>query len=681
MAVFDPPLMEGGSPLLNRPPTMPSVVRCAAPLLFLAPLAQGQTTQPATQQLDPVLVTAPMGQLQNADFSSLPPRDLLANPVVESPGLDASTSVVGRKEIDLQHAATVTEALNFVPGAWTETRGRKVKQFLSLRGQTYPYPSYDIDGAWFRDFDDTGYFFHTAAVDRLEVVRSSGTLLLSPGDLAGVVNIVPRAFTDATTQLDTVYGSNNYTSTQLMHGRTVERLSYAVGGGYQHTDGPDDRDGQENIGNYYARVAFAPTESLTLSFTAVGITGERDFELATPPATNSLRTRSESFDPLNVVMLVGKAHLQTSDRASTQVIVNFAYRDTVHHTENLADNNERDNEHGVRIVQTLAVTEDNTLRVSGFFNHWASPTGKRFYAGSPADLWTYSLAAVDEHRFGDLLLNVGYRLTQTYFDEFGGYNIEGTAGALGAVELVDTWQDVLHTLSTGAAYELSPDATLMANVTWGMVAADPGALDINLQSPGIEEQTKFDLGLRQRWRDMLETTVTGFVVYQDGAAALSNSVVIVNGDEFALVQNADRISYGVEAEARSVRLDNGLQFFGNVTLTQSQQTTGGNWDRNREMPQVIVGAGTSWLFHHFEPALLVKYFSGYENNRFMPANSAPADLGDAVNVTASVSYYFGSQRRSRVWAAVENVLNEGYSTVAGYPAPGRQFKVGLTLLF
>ena len=80
------------------------------------------------------------------DYTTLPERDLMARPYTESPGLEAATSVVGRKEIEDLHAYSVVDAMKYVPGAWTETRGRKVKSFYSVRGQRYPYPGYLIDG-------------------------------------------------------------------------------------------------------------------------------------------------------------------------------------------------------------------------------------------------------------------------------------------------------------------------------------------------------------------------------------------------------------------------------------------------------------------------------------------------------------------------------------------------------
>jgi hypothetical protein len=38
-------------------------------------------------------------------------------------------------------------------GALTETCGRPVKQFFSIRGQKYPYPDYALNGIWQQEFE------------------------------------------------------------------------------------------------------------------------------------------------------------------------------------------------------------------------------------------------------------------------------------------------------------------------------------------------------------------------------------------------------------------------------------------------------------------------------------------------------------------------------------------------
>lgn len=109
-------------------------------------------------------------------------RNPMVDPTVEVPSLELSTATVDRKDFARQGAVTVTDALAYTPGARVESRGRKVKQFFSIRGQTYPYPDYAMDGTWQREFHELPYFLPTAEIERVEIVRSTAALLKSPTD-------------------------------------------------------------------------------------------------------------------------------------------------------------------------------------------------------------------------------------------------------------------------------------------------------------------------------------------------------------------------------------------------------------------------------------------------------------------------------------------------------------------
>ncbi len=94
-------------------------------------------------------------------------RNVIAIPSLESPALEISTSFIAQREIKRQGAKTLIEAMKYVPGALIETRGRKVKQFFSIRGQRYPYPDYAVNGAWQREFLETPYFLSANDIERI----------------------------------------------------------------------------------------------------------------------------------------------------------------------------------------------------------------------------------------------------------------------------------------------------------------------------------------------------------------------------------------------------------------------------------------------------------------------------------------------------------------------------------
>jgi len=613
-------------------------------------------------------------------FFGVPPRDVIKRPMSESPGLDTSTSIISAKEIRWLDAVSVVDAMKYVPGAWTETRGRKVKQFFSVRGQRYPYPGYLVDGAWFREFHETNYIFSAANVERIEILRSSSALLLSPGGMTGMINIIPRTYEKRETRLDTSFGRFNTWRTQVNHGdRVSDRFSYGVGAGYNHTDGPDGMNAGENMTNLYGRVVGKTSSGLELSASAFALFGDRDLRMAKPPASNNLQKRIDNFEPAHTYVVVGKARYAPSAKTSTELVTNYARRTLYGHREGAADWEERDYEYGVRLVQAQALGDDNVLRVSGMYNHWVSPTGKRFYVGRRGDLHTLAGVIVDEHDFGWVRVNVGYRASVTYINDFGGFNIEGSGAGLGSVQVEREWEDPLHTVTTGASCDIADGLTLEANAAWGQISAAPGMLTDALERPGTETRTKFDLGLKKVWQEFGTATVTGFYVLQDDAAALSGGVVTVNGEDFGLYQNVDKDSFGVEAEVKSKRLASGTQFFANVTAMQTRRRNGSEWNKDKEVPSYIFGGGVSQILGDFDISLFAKHVSSYENQRFLAGGSPPAPLGDFVEIGGKVTYSFGQEGQHKVFVGVENMCNRNYSTVAGYPHDGALFKTGMSL--
>jgi outer membrane receptor protein involved in Fe transport len=155
--------------------------------------------------------------------------------------------------------------------------------------------------------------------------------------------------------------------------------------------------------------------------------------------------------------------------------------------------------------------------------------------------------------------------------------------------------------------------------------------------------------------------------------------VIVNGEPFALFENGDRKNYGVEVEVQTNRFENGLQFFGNVTAMRTKRTYSGDWDTDNEVPEVVVGGGASYVFEKYEFLVFAKHLSSYENERFLPGGAPPAPLGDFVDLGAQVTYRH--DKNTEFFVRAENVTDDEYSTVPGYPHDGALFYAGFVKRF
>ncbi len=624
---------------------------------------------------------ASVEQGERSIFSALPPRDLILRPLTESPGLLTATTVVGEEEIRWLDAHSIVDAMKYVPGAWTERRGRKVKQFFSVRGQRYPYPTYLVDGAWFREFHETDYFMSAANVERIEILRSSSALLLAPDGMTGLVNIVPRTYAERQTRVDVTYGSEDTWRTQISHGDALENLAYGLGLGCYHTDGPSGENARENMTNLFGRLVYTANPDLTLALTALYIDGDRQLQLAEPPASGTLQTRRDSFDPMRTYVAVARARYEPDDTASTELTTMYGKRRFHGHRVGSPDWLEEDYEYGARAIQSLTIAEDNVLRFGGMFNHWISPTGKRFYVGNRCDLVTYSGVIADEQEFDGLTVNAGYRWSRTRVNDFGGFNVEGTSGPLKSVLVHNEWEDPLSTVTAGASYQLTDTASLHGNFAWGQISARPGMLDENLEKPGDETRRKYDLGVRKEWDGFGEVGLTGFYVDQKDAPLATSTKVKVDDVDYALYENADRDSYGVELDVRSRRFDNGVQVFLNAVAMRSRRESDGDWERDAEVPEFVLGGGVSYLVRDVELSLLTKHVGSYENERFLPAGTPPAPLGSFTELSAMVRYFFGAQKEHTLYFGIDNLTDREYSTVVGYPNEGRTFRAGVGLTY
>ncbi len=229
-------------------------------------------------------------------------NELLEFPKSASVGLEVAQSKVTRKDIEKQNARTLTDALDTAPGALTETRGRKVKQFTSFRGQIYPYPDYAINGVWQREFHEMPYVIPAAMVEEIDIMRSSGALMLGLSDIAGVINVKTRRFDESTTILDAEYGRFDSQKLSLTHGDKLERGWYTLGLSRWRTDGPSNENATEEIHSFFFNGGIELNE-LTLEMNAFYIEGNRELRQGDHLASGSLQTREEEFDPFKYMSL------------------------------------------------------------------------------------------------------------------------------------------------------------------------------------------------------------------------------------------------------------------------------------------------------------------------------------------------------------------------------------------
>jgi outer membrane receptor protein involved in Fe transport len=612
------------------------------------------------------------------------PLQLLDHPQAEPPALQASISAVDRFQIEKQGAKTVMDALNYVPGSWTETRGRKEKQLYSVRGQRYPYPEYSINGALFREFYEVPYFLSAEDIERIEILRSSATLLSGISGLAGVIDITPRKYDRRETTWLAEYGSLDSYRLHLSHGQRVGKLSYGLGFGGSHTDGPENRRGAERMLNLFGNADWKPLNSLSIQGTVLYGEGKRELVQAVAPAANQYRTAIQSFDPVREVSTSVKVLYKPTGRLSSQFTFGYSNRhNTYVATTGTTTQKTRDYDHewDLNFIQSVALSESNVLRIGGNYNHWIAPFGKRFYSGRRSDLETYSVSVVDEHRFGRLLLDGGLRYQRTYINEYGAYNIDGTSTMFTRVpSIVNQWEPAQLSGSLGATYFLTEKISLRGNFLTGTVEPRRGTLTVDLEEPEKEHKTMVDAGLHLVRDQIGEFSLTGFYIKQKNAIALSGTTRTVNGRIMELYVNRDQDSKGLEFEFKSRPIFDNISLFFNATAMDSRARLQESMTRDAETPRFIMGGGILGKKRAFDYNLYWKFISAYESARFA-SSAVPQPLGDFHSLNANVGYSFGKRERIRIYFEVTNLTDDRFSTVVGYPDYGRRFQVGIRQTF
>jgi len=614
-------------------------------------------------------------------------RDVIAEPLSESPGLELSTTIVNEAQIERQGAETVIEALEYVPGAWVETRGRKVKQFFSIRGQKYPYPEYAIDGEWQREFHETPYFFSASNIERIEVIRSSAALLKGLSGLVGIVNIIPKRYEKPESSAEMEYGTFDTYRFHLAHGSSAGNVSYAVNAGSFHTEGPEGRNGVEAVNNFLGSVGWEPADNLSFKANIFHLYGKRELIRAeSPPAAERYAATSERFDPLQTTLANMRAYFRPSDRASTELLLHYIDRDHNFLSEPGDPHKatrEWDYEWGMNLTQALALSDSNNLRIGGLYNHWIAPNGKRFYVGNRNDLETISAVVVDEHHFGSLSVDAGIRWVRNYINDYAAFNIGGSSKGLKKVAPVkDQWQPSTFNGSIGAAYYLPKGLSLHLNLASGYIQPREGTLTVDMEDPENERRTKLDLGVRAVRGGIGQLSVTGFLTQQDNAIVLSGKTEEMDGRIMELYLNRNQDQLGVEVEARTVPLLKSIEPFLNVTAMRLRAESEGEMVSNEEQPDLIMSGGVYASKMGFDLNVLWKYVSSYESKRFAAGDPpTPQPLGDFHSLNATVGYSFGQKHKARIYLEIENLLDEDFSTMVGYPDLGRRFTVGLRQSF
>ena len=610
-------------------------------------------------------------------------REIFEQPRVVQPSLEISQSIVTWEEMERQGARVLSEAVRYQPGLWSETRGRKVKEFISFRGQVYPYPDYAWNGLWLPEFHEMPYLFPAIALERVEVIRSSASLFMGITGDVGVFNLVPRA-PEGPARMMLRGGSYGTAEAAVFAPLSSDPGGLAAAAGYYHTDGPSGRHAEENLLHGMLTGEHAIGDNAVISYQFLGLQSDRELMQAKPPAGQRLQTTQERYEPFQAVLSGVRLNVAHDDDAVTSAGIGAAYRYNDFINEGAGGHvsmREKDYSITMDVTHARLLTDANRLRIGAVYNHYAAPDGKRFIEGRRVDYDTMALIVSDEHQIGNVLLDAGVRVSRRYLRDYAGFSVGGSSRGLEGVDGVkNEWEKPVVRMTAGARWMATAQYEVFTHGGVDRIRPRSGTLDVNLEEPDNETRLNGELGMRYSLVNGAVLESTAFAVLRNDGLVLDGATEFTPaGREMELYRNQDLRQTGIEAGVRQVPVLPGTRLFANIVYIQSDaKDDNGSYSRNIEIPQLIASAGIDADIGANRLGAYVKHVSDYKSRRFA-GDGEYHPLGDFTDLRVRLTRFFSDNLS--ITASIDNLLDDEYSTTVGYPDTGIKYWIQLDKLF
>jgi vitamin B12 transporter len=574
--------------------------------------------------------------------------------------LPASASVIDAQDIEHKQIDRVAGALREVPGlnvVETGTAGQLTSVFM--RG----LPSEDMqvlfDGIPINQGLSGAMNFAdltTDNVDRIEVVRGPQSTLYGPRALAGVVQIFTKQGTGAPeTTVSAEGGSYDTFREALESAGKIGDFDYSIGASRLDTNNARPNNAYRNSA-VTSDVGWSPNEQLRIG-------------------TQFLYSESETgnpnsiFDPrpidhfLTERWLVGPHfEVRVADWWDHRLIIGYDHERQVNDpnqdgfvgpTRALFERTTIDYQNDLRPTSWLTLT-------SGLFYSIVKAGqerpyvlfGSKFISDEVEQNGIFAQATIDSHNF---ILVAGGRLDE--FNQFG-----------------DIW-----TYRVAGSYKIDKtDTTLHSSVATGF--SPPSSQDkifgnnFNLRP---EEDFGWDAGFEQRlWSPGVGSVAFGATYFHNN---LSN-VIGFNG-QFKTLNLGAAATQGVETELRAQLIAN-LTLRASYTYLEAEKTSSADISQpqgarlpRRPRNEVYVSASYLWR-KRLRTTIEAKWVNAREELNFGGPNF---DIEDYNFVNLAAEYQVNAH--FSVFGRIDNLTNEHYSEVFGFPNLGRAAFGGVKLRF
>jgi len=647
-------------------------------------------------QLDEVTITEDIYGNNREDININSPTNLYR--IEKSAQFD--TEIITQEDIKIQNPQNIFDLLNKTTGLDLTYHGRKHPYFLNMRGGGNI--TYIIDGAILpQSADRILYKLPMAAIEEIQVVKSSTTLTLAPSIEIGASNsgsgtnigfIIIRTKQPKKTEgtLSTYWekaeghpsanGQNIYLGTTF----SKNNISGYIGGMMNRFDKPSDNDWFDgNDGRSGMINGGISIGDLTLNL--MGYKDEGKFELQKGVDTQGNISDVEwYYDPLKTSILSFDGNYIWNDNQITLFsLSNLKYQQSEHST---AD----------RYYEEKSQTY--SLRHNGQFNNTFVQLGAQLtksegegpnlsysYNDYKTTVYGYAIS-LEQSLFNDkLILNAGYRRDQKDIDHSVASKTQlqflNNLNANNDVSLAPANVYVL-----GVLYNL--DDRHKINARW-MKSNEGGGGDFNLitqsnEALDEEKQTRWEIGLEGNYSKAFNTQITYFNVdIKNEKVATSNTYTDTDGNEYYYYTASDSKREGIELSLKGV-LNEATSYKLSYTrmldnVTDSEDNIGSS------IPKNLYNASLSHKYEKYTFNISAKKVSAYSTSTSAMGVATNVSLGDYTRIDANVSKDFvinGLDATFKIYG--RNINDDQYATrytTGYYYDRGRTIGAELSLSF
>ncbi|HET9417882.1 MAG TPA: TonB-dependent receptor [Chthoniobacterales bacterium] len=579
-------------------------------------------------------------------------------PLDQSP---ASASVIDSQELEQKQIERVSDALREVPGlsvVQTGSPGQLTSVFT--RGLRSEHTQVLLDGVPINQGLQGAFNFAdltTDDIDRIEIVRGPQSTIYGPRALAGVIQIFTKQGEgEPGITLTGEGGSYDTFREALQSDGKIDNFDYSLGASRLDTDNARPNNQYRNTASI-ANVGWSPNEQLRLS----SLFTYSISDIGLPNTIFNPKPRDNFFTER--WLIAPHVDLHVGDWWEHKFI--FSYD----HERQINDPNEDGFVGPTRaLFERTQVDYQNDLRPTS----WLTVTSGFFYS---------RVNAGQERPFVSQAFGPQPTFVSDHTQEVAGF-LEGTAKidnfifvAGGRFDHFNQFGDV-WTYRVAGSYKIDKtDTTLHSSVATGF--SPPSSQDkIFGMNFGLrpERDLGWDIGVEQRlWENRVTIGATYF--HND----LSN-VIGFNG-LFQTLNLGAAETQGVETELRAQPIAD-LIFTVTYTYLEAEKTSSADISQpqgarlpRRPRNEVYVSASYLW-WKKLRTTAEAKFVNAREELNFAGPNF---DIEDYSFVNVAAEYEINSHLS--IFGRIDNLMNEHYAEVFGFPALGRAAYGGVKLRF